>query len=128
MPSFSTAEAGQVTAAVEVTEITRWQAAQAQKPAAEWTPGDFARWVGAEIERASGPQLPCRSGDKILTGFWDRHGPEKAVRIARAAFEVFGGMWCGAPVTVRRFSESHDQFFASAVLERLGAGGVVAET
>lgn len=74
----------------------------------------------AEISRCNGPQFPCESAEQILSGFWDRHG-QAGMTICRQAFEMHHGMWRGAPVTVARFQERHDPYFAIPLLEEAGA-------
>lgn len=110
-----------VTGTLTVTPVSANQARLAVLDPAAWTPADFRAYVSEEIERLHGPQLPCRRADDILNGFFDRHGPAGAVFISRHVFEVLGGMWMGAPVTVRRFTESNDEFFARAILADTGA-------
>lgn len=70
----------------------------------------------AEIARCNGPQLPCWSSDQILDGFWARFGPD-GMAICERAFGVHNGMWCGAPVTLLRFQQQHDAYFAIPLLE-----------
>jgi len=107
--------------ALEVIPVSEAQAARAAKDPAQWTPDDLCAYVTEEITR-TGPQLPVAGTRAILAGFWERHGPEKAIRVARAAFEVYHGMWMGAPVSIRRFTQSNDEFFSSRILENLRAG------
>ena len=108
-----------VTEQVAITAVSPAQAARATKPASQWSPGDFAAFVFEEIHRACGDQLPCRDAEGILAGFFYRWGAERAVRIAKAAFELYGGIWQNAPVTVRRFAATHDEFFARRILAAL---------
>ncbi|SRR5579859_3423546 len=75
----------------------------------------------AEIARTCGSQLPCYRQDEILSSFFDRFGPEAGMAICEQAFGVHGGMWRGAPVTVRRFGESQDPYFANPLLEEARA-------
>lgn len=77
----------------------------------------FAGHVLAEILRTSGPQPPCPRAGEILTAFWDRLGPGKALLACSAAFGRHGGYWRGAPVTPLRFEERQDGFFALPLLE-----------
>jgi hypothetical protein len=100
-----------------ITPVSAGQAARATKPAHQWSPEDFAAFVTEEIHRACGEQLPCRDAQGILTAFFGRFGAADAVRIAKAAFELYGGFWAQAPVTVRRFADTHDDFFARPILE-----------
>jgi hypothetical protein len=77
---------------------------------------EVADYVTASIERQWGPQLPGLDPLTVIGGFCERFGAEKAMMIARSAFECHKGMWQGAPVTIRRFTESQDRFFAFPLL------------
>jgi hypothetical protein len=87
---------------------------------AEMTPGALARFIRDEITRVNGPQLPVQQETEIITGFFERYGA-KSVKIARYAFGTLGGMWRGAPVTVRRFAPGQDDYFAEPILREIGA-------
>jgi len=87
---------------------------------AEWTPALLARFVRDEITRRNGPQLPVQQESQIITGFFERYG-EMSVKIVRYVFDVCGGMWRGAPVTVRRFAPGQDNYFAEPILREIGA-------
>lgn len=91
-----------------------------RRPAPEWTRADLARFVRAEITRANGPQLPVQREDEIITGFYSRFG-FNGVQIAKYVFGTLGGMWRGAPVTVRRFAAGQDEFFAEPILREISA-------
>jgi hypothetical protein len=91
-----------------------------ERPPAEWTRADLARYIIGEIARVNGPQLPVQQTDQIITGFFERHGA-MGVRIARLVFSRYQGMWRGAPVTVRRFDAGQDQFFAAPLIREIGA-------
>lgn len=41
--------------------------------------------------------------------------------VCEQVFGVHGGMWRGAPVTVRRFAENQDPYFATPLLEEARA-------
>jgi hypothetical protein len=73
-------------------------------------------YVTASIEGRWGPQLPGPDPAAVIAGFCERLGAAKAMMIAQAAFEVHGGLWRGAPVTIKRFTEGHDSFFAFPLL------------
>ena len=88
------------------------------QPASGWTSGDLSYYILQEIEDLHGPQLPNPNSARILEEFWRRFGTD-GVRIARSAFESRRGMWMGAPVTIRRFAESHDGFFSLLILKEL---------
>lgn len=104
-----------VTEEVTVTPVSPELAALAGKPDEEWTEADLALFITQETERLNGPQLPVADAAGILSGFWSRYGHD-AVRIARRAFEAHQGQWRGAPVTLRRFADSQDGFFAGPLL------------
>lgn len=57
----------------------------------------------------------------ILNGFFSRFGAEDGMAICHQAFNVHGGMWRGAPVTVARFAEGQDGYFALPLLEEARA-------
>jgi hypothetical protein len=101
------------------TPVSPRAAALASKPAAEWTAEDFRGFVIAETLRMNGPQLPVQRADQLMTEFFERFGAN-AVKIVRQVFEAHGGMWRGAPVTVRRLAPSNDQFFAAPILAEIG--------
>jgi hypothetical protein len=82
----------------------------------EPSPGQVASYVTAAIEARWGPQLPGPDPAAVIEGFCERLGAAKAMMIARAAFEAHGGLWRGAPVTIRRFTQGHDDFFAFPLL------------
>lgn len=108
-----------ITESLTVTELPARVVELCSADAASWTADDFAYYVTTELTLIHGAQLPCRGQAEILEHFFQRHS-EKAVQIARFAFENMHGMWMGAPVTVRRFAEGHDDFFARPVLEMSG--------
>lgn len=55
----------------------------------------------------------------IFSRFTSTHGPVEAIRIARYAFEVCDGWWCGAPISVTRFCKGSDEYFSRVILNRL---------
>lgn len=73
-----------------------------------------------QIAQIHGPQLPCYQAREILDGFWERFGPG-GMAICDQAFTAHRGMWRGAPITVLRFSERHDPFFAIPLLDEARA-------
>jgi hypothetical protein len=83
----------------------------------EITRESLAKHILAEITRTGGPQLPCYQSSEILSGFFDRFGAEDGMAICDQAFAVHGGTWRSAPVTVMRFQESNDGYFAIPLLE-----------
>ena len=104
---------------ISVVPVTPAQAARVRRRPEDWSAADVYAYITEEIIRAHGPQLPARDVRSALEGFCARFSVPVAVRIARAAFEVYDGMWEGAPVTWRRFTEGHDGFFARPILAEL---------
>jgi hypothetical protein len=71
-------------------------------------------YVIGQIEATSGPfPRDIRRENTIFMGFADRW--REAEAIARYAFEECGGIWKGAPVSVARFSETSDSYFAGPI-------------
>ena len=105
---------------MSVTPVTAAQAARTARPPGAWSAADVGAYITEEILRAHGPQLPAREAQAVLQAFCQRFTIPVAARIARAAFEVYGGMWRGAPVTWRRFGATNDPFFAEPILAALG--------
>jgi hypothetical protein len=91
-------------------------------PQTEVTRESFAEWVLAEILRTAGPQVSCSRATEIIETFWDRFGPDKALRVCSLVFGRNRGFWHGAPVTPLRFQEHQDDFFALPLLAA-GDGG-----
>lgn len=85
------------------------------------TAESFAAHVLAQIAEYCGPQLPCYQSDVILKDFFARFGAEAGMAVCARAFTVHGGVWQGAPVTVRRFEKTNDVFFALPLLEEARA-------
>lgn len=46
----------------------------------------------------------------------------RAGQIARIAFDTYGGLWRGAPISVGRFSRASDPYFASVIARDHGLG------
>jgi hypothetical protein len=84
---------------------------------ADVTGESLSALILAEIVRTCGPQLPCYRSEEILNGFIGRFGLDDGMAICQRAFGKYGGMWRGAPVTVWRFQESNDGYFARPLLE-----------
>jgi hypothetical protein len=106
-------------ATLSVTPVSPAQAARAARPPEDWSATDVTAYITEEIVRVHGPQLPAREATAVLQAFCQRFTVPVAARIARAAFEVYGGMWRGAPVTWRRFGATNDAFFAEPILAAL---------
>lgn len=89
-------------------------------PEPSWTWRELRDYAMVEIEKRHGPQvrnLAKESG--IFKSFmirWD----DQAIRIVKAAFEIYQGEWAGAPISVNRFCKGSDEFFAARILDRLG--------
>jgi hypothetical protein len=105
-----------VAVSLSVVPVSREVARLSELPAASWTPAEVWAYITEEIGRIHGSQLPCGDTRAVTDGFCERFGTADAVRIARAAFEVYRGMWHGAPVTIRRFQAAHDDFFSRPLL------------
>lgn len=89
------------------------------KQSEDWDWADLRSYVVTQIERLHGP-FPRDEFKElgIFKGFMNRHG-EMAGLIAETAFDVFGGMWKGAPISVQRFCAGSDKYFAEEILRRL---------
>lgn len=86
----------------------------------QWDWAELRDYVVTEIERRHGPQ--ARNGKteaSIFKSFLSRWPEGQAVRIAKAAFEIYEGMWGNAPISVNRFCKGSDEFFAIPILTRL---------
>lgn len=70
-----------------------------------------------ELRWGAQPRDPLKEAG-IFKGFVSRWGG-KAESIARAAFEVHGGMWKGAPVQVGRFAKGSDPYFAEIIAQHV---------
>lgn len=87
-----------------------------------WSWQDLRDYVTYEIESRFGP-FPRDAGREtgIFKSFHARWGADKARAIAEYAFEIQGGRWAGAPVSIWRFMRSSDDFFGGAIMARLEA-------
>lgn len=86
----------------------------------QWSWQELRDYVVAEIVRRHGPQP--RNGKTeaaIFKSFLSRWPDGQAVRVARAAFEIYEGMWGNAPISVNRFCKHSDPFFATPILTAL---------
>lgn len=99
-----------------LTPVSPAQAARAARPPESWTAEDVCAYVTEEIGRIHGEQLPGEDPGEVLAGWCERTGIPAAVRAARYVFEVRGGMWRGAPVTLKRFTPGHDSFFSDPII------------
>lgn len=102
---------------VRVTSVAG--ASYLMKPDAEWTWEDLRDYVMGQIVAFHGPQLrnPVKEAG-IFKGFAARYG-DKAVAIARFAFEQQRGMWQRAPIAVTRFCRGSDPYFGDPIARRL---------
>lgn len=89
------------------------------KPDQEWDWRELRDYVVDQIERQHG-LFPRNSKQEygIFSRFANTFGAD-APAIARFAFEVEGGFWLGAPISVTRFCKGSDPFFAQPIIERL---------
>lgn len=96
------------------------EAAYLLKPTVQWDWQDLRNYVVAEATKRFGEQIrdPKKEAG-IFKGFIGRHGIADAVLIAQAAFEVYEGTWRQAPITVTRFTQGNDPYFANVILARL---------
>src|SRR6185312_1494394 len=108
----------EVTDQLTVTPVSDRVAELAGKDSELWTEADLRVFIREETRRLNGPQLPVQAEDGIISDFWGRHGAN-AARIARHVFEAHEGKWHGAPVTVRRFAATQDEFFAIPLLKEI---------
>jgi hypothetical protein len=89
------------------------------KPDNQWGWEELRDYVVGQVESRFGPfprDFPKEVS--IMKSFTERFGPD-APRIARAAYEVYKGMWGGAPIRISRFSRASDEWFARVILAEL---------
>lgn len=107
-----------------VTETVRVVPTQAvgytAKEVAVWNWSDLRDYIVSQVERVHGPQVrdPKKEAG-ICKSFISRWGIKQAVAIAKAAFEVHGGMWRNAPITITRFTKNSDPYFAEIIVKNL---------
>jgi hypothetical protein len=86
----------------------------------EWDWAELRDYVITEIERRHNRQVRnAKTEAAIFKSFLSRWPDGQAVRIARAAFEIYDGMWGNAPISVNRFCKASDEFFAVPILTSL---------
>jgi hypothetical protein len=102
----------QVTSEISVKPLPH----QSYQMKSDWSWQDLRDYVVIQIEAIHGPfpRVPLKESG-IFKGFLNRWGDQSQV-IAKRAFEVYGGMWAGAPVSIYRFAKSSDEFFAKPIL------------
>jgi hypothetical protein len=85
-----------------------------------WGWHDLCEYVVGQIEKIHGPtpRQPTYKEKAIFDGFLHRHG-DYAVAIAKYAFEVAGGYWKNAPISVNRFTVNSDPYFANPIRTHL---------
>lgn len=89
------------------------------KDDAAWEWSDLRDYVVSSIETRFGPfPRDAKKEAGIFKAFLARHG-ERAGAIARFAFEVEGGYWAGAPISVNRFCKGSDPYFSDKIKTRL---------
>lgn len=102
---------------VRVTPVA--SAAYLMKPDDQWSWEDLRDYVMGQIVAFHGPQLRNTVKEAgIFRSFMARY-PDKAVGIARFAFEQQRGMWQRAPISVTRFCKGSDPYFADVIANRL---------
>lgn len=85
----------------------------------QWDWRQLRDYVVTQIEAIHGTQPRDALKEKaIFSGFINRWGA-KAPLIAKAAFNVHGGVWKSAPISVNRFCKASDPFFSEPIAERL---------
>lgn len=106
-----------VTERVTVTAVAG--ASYLLKADSEWSWENLRDYVMGQIETFHGPQVRNAMKEaSVFKSFSARHG-DKAVAIARHAFEVQRGMWQRAPIAVNRFCKASDPYFADVIKARL---------
>lgn len=109
----------QVVETVTVTPRPSQAAGFVLRPDSDWGWQDLRDYVVREIERRGGAVVRNpKTEASIFKSFMTRH-PDKAVAIAKAAFEVHDGMWRNAPISVNRFCKASDEYFASVIATNL---------
>lgn len=84
-----------------------------------WTWQELRDYVCAQILTIHGPfPRDAKKEYGIFSRFLKQHGQD-GIRVAKAAFEFYGGWWHGAPISVNRFTKGSDPYFVVPILERL---------
>jgi hypothetical protein len=84
-----------------------------------WGWQDLRDYVIREIEQRHGPQVRDPKKEAAIFKSFLTRWSDSAVAIAKAAFEVHGGMWRGAPISVNRFCLASDEYFAAVIAKNL---------
>ena len=84
-----------------------------------WSWEQMRDYVVGQIEARWGarPRDPLKESG-IFKGFVGRWGAQSEP-IAKTAFEVYNGLWNGAPVSVERFAKGSDPYFAEVIAKNL---------
>ncbi len=85
----------------------------------QWTWQELRDYVCAQIIQTHGPfPRDAKKEFGIFTRFHKAHGQD-GVKVARAAFEIYGGWWNNAPISINRFTKGSDPYFVEPILARL---------
>lgn len=85
-----------------------------------WEWSQLRDYVITQIEKRHGPQpRDLKKEPTIFKSFLSRWPNGRAVRITKAAFEIYEGMWMNAPISVNRFCKGSDPYFAQVIIDRL---------
>lgn len=91
------------------------------KPPETWDWEDLRNYVVSSIQTRFGEfPIDPKKLLGIFKSFRTRYA-EMAGPIAVAAFDVYGGYWGGAPISVQRFCKGSDQYFSNKIAEALRA-------
>ncbi len=86
-------------------------------PPSEWGPEQLRDYAIYEMTKVTGELARHPEGighdTQIFTGFMIRH--DRAVQIARYAFDILHGLWYARPVTVTSFTAGADPYFAEPI-------------
>lgn len=89
------------------------------KDDAAWGWDDLRDYVVAAIEARFGVfPRDARKEASIFKSFLGRYD-DRAIGIARYAFEQCDGFWAGAPISVNRFCKGSDVYFGDRIVVRL---------
>ncbi len=91
-----------------------------QIPAAEWGWEHLRDYCVDQIVALHGPfpRMNQPAEDATFQRFHREWGAD-APRIARYAFEICGGRWGGAPISVNRFCKNSDPYFAKPICDKI---------
>lgn len=94
-------------------------AAYLMKADVDWTWEDLRDYAMGQIVMYHGPQVRNAVKESAtFKSFMTRYG-DKAVGIARFAFENQRGMWRRTPISVSRFAKGSDPYFGDVIANRL---------